>query len=395
MTWGVVNSGGAAIAAPTVPPRPGLGEGTSEAWGRVRELHMNDDFRIGYARSFLSDDGRIGLGDIGLGLLDVPGVTYEFLPEPAGELRPDQVQGYDALVLLGERVTPATLVGVDRLAVVARFGVGYDNVDVPACTDAGVALTITPDGVRRAMATTILTFLLALSHRLLEKDRQTRAGVGFAKRLETLGFGLNGKLVGSIGVGNIAREFFRLARPLDLRFQGHDPYVRQADVDELGVQLVDLETLLRTSDFVLVNCPLTPETHHLVNAERLAMLKPTAFLISTARGPIVDQAALTEVLRARRIAGAALDVFEQEPVDPDDPILALDNVIVTPHALCWTDEMAYLNGSSCVESVLSVATGQVPRYVVNRPVLETELFKEKLRRYAAQAERVGRGGVGR
>jgi D-3-phosphoglycerate dehydrogenase len=357
---------------------------------------MNDVFRIGYARSFLRPDGAVGFGDIGMDLLDdVPGVAHEFLPEAAAELRPDQVQDYDALVLLGERVTPATLAGVDRLAVIARFGVGYDTIDVPACTAAGVALTITPDGVRRTMATTILAFLLALSHRLLEKDRQTRAGVGFSKRLETMGHGLNGKLVGSIGVGNIAREFFRIARPLDLRFQGNDPYIRQEDVAELGVRLVDLETLLRTSDLVLVNCPLTAETHHLLNAERLAMMKPTAFLISTARGPIVDQAALTEVLRARRIAGAAMDVFETEPVDPDDPILALDNVIVTPHGLCWTDEFAYLTGRSCIESMLAVATGQAPRYVVNRAVLDSEAFREKLRRHAGHAEQVGRVAIGR
>jgi phosphoglycerate dehydrogenase-like enzyme len=320
----------------------------------------------------------------------VPGVAHEFLSEQAGELRPDQIASYDALVLLGERVTPATLDGADRLAVIARFGVGYDAIDVPACTDAGVALTITPDGVRRPMATTILTFLLALHHRLLEKDRQTRAGVGFASRLETMGYGLNGKLIGTIGIGNIAREFVRIATPLGLRVQANDPYVRQEDVAELGVTLVALETLLRTSDVVMVNCPLNEETHHLLNAERLAMLKPTAFLISTARGPIVDQKALTEILRERRIRGAAIDVFEQEPVDPDDPILTLDNVLLSPHGLCWTDEFAYLTGRSCIASALAVATGQPPRYVVNRAVLETDRFATKLRRYAEQAARVGR-----
>ena len=352
---------------------------------------MDDDFRIGYARTFLTAEGTVGLGDVGLGLLEgVPGVRHEFLPAPLAELGPERIGAVDALVLLGERVTRETLVGADRLAIMARYGVGYDMIDVPACTEAGVVLTITPDGVRRPMATAILTFLLALHHRLLEKDRQTRAGIGFASRLATMGHGLSGKLVGSIGVGNIGREFFRIARPLDLRYQAHDPYVRQEDVADLGVQLVDLETLLRTSDVVLVNCPLNEETHHLLNAERLALLKPTAFLISTARGPIVDQAALTEALRAGRIRGAALDVYEQEPVDPNDPILTLDNAIVTPHALAWTDEWVWLSGRSCIESMLAVATGQAPRYVVNRAVLETERFKEKLRRYAEQAARVGR-----
>jgi D-3-phosphoglycerate dehydrogenase len=348
-------------------------------------------FQIGYARSFLSTDGSVGFGDVGLSLLDgVAGVRYEFLTESAGELRPDQVAGYDALVLLGERVTRATLAGSNRLAIIARYGVGYDAIDVPACTERGVVLTITPDGVRRTMATSILTFLLALHHRLLEKDRQTRAGVGFSSRLETMGYGLAGKLVGVIGLGNIGREFVRLATPLDLRFQASDPFVRQEDVADLGVQLVDLQTLLRTSDVVVVNCPLTEETRHLLNAERLALLKPTAFLISTARGPIVDQAALTEALRERRIRGAALDVYEQEPVDPADPILAFDNVIVTPHGICWTDEWVLLSGRSCIESMLAVAIGREPRYVVNRAVLGTAAFQEKLRRYADQAARIGR-----
>jgi D-3-phosphoglycerate dehydrogenase len=276
------------------------------------------------------------------------------------------------------------------LAIVARYGVGYDQIDVAACTERGVVLTITPDGVRRTMATSILTFLLALHHRLLEKDRQTRAGLGFAGRLGTIGYGLAGKVVGVIGLGNIGREFVRLATPLDLRFQASDPFVRLEDAATLGVQLVDLETLLRTSDVVVVNCPLTDETRHLLNAERLALLKPTAFLISTARGPIVDQTALTEALREGRIRGAALDVYEQEPVDPADPILTLDNVIVTPHGICWTDEWVLLSGRSCIESMLAVATGQAPRHVVNRDVLASAAFQTKLRRYADQAARVGR-----
>ena len=183
-----------------------------------------------------------------------------------------------------------------------------------------------------------------------------------------------------IGAGNIGKEFFRLAQPLEMKLQAHDPYVKPEDVAHLGVQLVDLETLLQTSDFVVVNCPLTPETRHLVNAERLGMMKPTAYLVSTARGPIVDQVALTDALKAGRIAGAALDVFEEEPVDPNDPILTLENVIVAPHALCWTDEMARNNGGSIVEALLDVASGRNPRYPVDRGVLENPLFVEKLRR---------------
>jgi phosphoglycerate dehydrogenase-like enzyme len=129
---------------------------------------------------------------------------------------------------------------------------------------------------------------------------------------------------------------------------------------------------------------LTPETRHLLNAERLALMKPTAYLISTARGPIVDQAALTEALRERRIAGAALDVFEEEPVDPNDPILTLDNVIVTPHALCWTDECNRIMGESVLGSIQAVAAGRVPTHVVNGEAIDTPKVREKLQRHAAR-----------
>lgn len=346
---------------------------------------MPDPFRVGLTRDFLKPDGTLGFGDIGLELLDqAPGVEWEFLPENTPELLPEQVRGYDALLVLAPRVTAATLAGSERLSVVARFGVGYDNVDVPACTEAGVLLTITPDGVRRPVALTVITLLLALSHRLLEKDRLTREG-RWAEKLGHMGQGVTGRTLGVIGFGNIGREVFRLAQPFGLRHLAFDPHLPSDAGADQGVELVDLDTLLTQSDFVAVCCALTPDTHHLLNAERLAQLKPNAYLINVARGPIVDQQALTTVLRERRIAGAGLDVFEQEPVDPNDPILTLDNVIVAPHALCWTDECFLGNGRSACESILDVAAGRVPRYVVNRDVLEQPAVQAKLLAYGGGA----------
>jgi D-3-phosphoglycerate dehydrogenase len=232
------------------------------------------------------------------------------------------------------------------------------------------------------MATAILTYILALSGRLLQKDRLTRSG-GWAQKVDYMGVGLTGRVLGSIGFGNIAHELFAIARPLQMHHIACDPYALPDAT--FGVELVDLETLFRSADFVVVNCPLAPETRHLVNAGRIAMMKPTAFLISTARGPIVDQAALTDALREGRIAGAALDVFEQEPVDPNDPILKLDNVIVTPHALCWTDEWIRLTGQSALGGILDVAAGREPPNVVNRDVLTTRLFQDRLARNAARS----------
>lgn len=335
-------------------------------------------FRIGLTRDFLTPEGAMAFGDIGLSLLDAPHVSWQFLDEHDGELRPDQIADYDGLLVLGPKVTAATLQGNSRLAIVARFGVGYDNIDVPACTEAGVVLSITPDGVRRPVAVGALTLLLACSHKLLIKDRLTRAGQ-WADKLHHMGQGVTGRTLGVVGVGNIGQEIFRLAKPLEMRHLGFDPF-QSAAPD--GVEMVSLDRLLGESDFVVVCCSLSSETHHLLNAERLAKMKPTAYLINIARGPIVDQQALTAALQRQRIAGAGLDVFDPEPISPDDPLLKLDNVILAPHAICWTDECFGNNGRSACQSLLEAASGRPPRYVVNREVLTSPRFLEKQARFA-------------
>jgi D-3-phosphoglycerate dehydrogenase len=342
-------------------------------------------FRIGFTRDFLRPDGSIGMGDIGLDLLDgKPGIEWEFLDENTRVLRADQLRDYDALGMLGPRLTAESLEGVDRLAIVARYGVGYDTVDVPACTEHGIALTITPGGVRRPLATSVIALLLALSHRLVEQDRATRAGEGWTRKLDLMGYGLQGKTLGLIGIGNVGSEVARLAAPFGLKIIAADPYASPERAAAVNATLVDLDTLLAEADYVVILCALTDETRGMIDESKLAKMKPTAFLINTARGPIVDQSALHDALVERRIRGAGLDVFAQEPADPDDPLLQLDNVIVTPHALCWTDEWARLTGESAIGGMLEVAAGRSPNDVVNKDVLGSRLFTEKLARYAQE-----------
>ena len=227
--------------------------------------------------------------------------------------------------------------------------------------------------------------MLALTGKLMEKDRLTReAAAGFARRSDYMGVGLVGRTLGSLGIGNIGAEVFRLAKPFDMRFIAHDPFADPATARELGIELVELADLFRRADVLSVSCPLTPETRHLVNAERIGLMKSSAYLINTARGPIVDQKALTAALQARRIAGAGLDVLEQEPPDADDPLLKLDNVILAPHALCWTDQCFAGNGAADVRAVLEVQHGRVPRGVVNAQVLEAPAWRERLAGFAAR-----------
>jgi len=336
-------------------------------------------FRVALSGDFRKADGSPTFPDFDLAPLKAtPNVEMAYL-ESANPVRADQLEDYDALILLAHRFDATSVPKNGRLAVVARFGVGYDSVDVPACTAGDIALAITPDGVRRPVAVSIITFILALTGKMMVKDKLARMGPpGFAARGEHMGVGLVGKTLGSLGVGNIGAEMFRLARPFDMKFIAHDPYADKAVAAELGIELVPLEDLFARADILCVNCPLTPDTHHIVNAERLALMKPTAYFINTARGPIVDQKALTFVLAERRIAGAGLDVFEQEPTDPDDPLLKLDNIICAPHALCWTDQCFAGNGAADIAAVLAVMRGEVPRGVVNRDVLARPGFKQKL-----------------
>ena len=340
-------------------------------------------FRVALSADFRKPDGSPSFPEFDLSPLeDHPDVDLFYL-EPEPEISAAQLAEVDALILLTPQVGTASLTANGRLSVVARFGVGYDNVDLAACSDHDVAVVITPDGVRRPVAVSILTFIFALAGKLFVKDRLARRGpAGWAEKTVHNGVGLVGLTLGSVGMGNIGAEMFRLARPLDMRFIAHDPYADPALAADLGVTLTDLDTVFRESDFVCVNCPLSEETHHLVNEDRLALMKPTAFLVNTARGPIVDQAALTEVLRERRIAGAGIDVFEQEPPDADDPLLALDNVIVTPHALCWTDQLFAGSGAADVRAVMAVMEGRVPGGIVNRDVVEQPGWKARLAGYA-------------
>lgn len=336
------------------------------------EVALSGDFRLA--------DGSAAYPSFDLGPLQShPDVRVRYVDPVDGVMPGKDLEDVDALILLVPRFAAPSVPKSGRLAVVARFGVGFDSVDVPLCTKNDIALVTTPDGVRRPVAVAILTFMLALAGRLMVKDRLVRQGPdGWAKRSAHMGTGLVGKTLGQLGIGNIGAEVFRIARPLDMRFIAFDPFADPTVAATLGVELVDLETLFRESDFLSVSCPLNEQTRHIVNAERLALMKPTAYLINTARGPVVDQQALHETLKAGRIAGAGLDVFEHEPTPLGEPITTLDNVILAPHALCWTDECFAGIGAADVAAVLAVMRGEVPRGVVNREIIERAGWQAKL-----------------
>ena len=346
-------------------------------------------FRIAVSSDFLGSDGGLAFPSIDLTPLDAdPDVEYEFLPSSketpgaSNEPRPKDLADFDAVICWTEAFTRSSLSAGGRPTLIRRFGAGYERIDVPACTEADIALAVSRDGVRRPVAVMLLTLILAVTGKLLIKDRLVRAGPEkWSDRVDHMGVGLLGRTLGLVGVGNTGAELIRLAKPLDMNFIGYDPYADPAVARSLGVRMVGPEELFRESDVVVVTCPLTDETHHLVNAERLALMKPTAFLVNGARGSVVEQAALAKAIGAGQIAGAGLDVFEQEPPDPDDPILRFDNVVLGPHALCWTDQCFADCFSEAVDGVLDVMRGREPAGIVNREILKNEDWRRKLASY--------------
>ena len=340
---------------------------------------MTPLFRVGVSADFKTEAAGT-LEPILSDFFDpLPQIAYEFMPDRSPVATLAQLEPYDAIITLHLRIGDAALRGAERLAVIARWGVGYDMIDVQACTDNDVLLCITRDAVRRPVAEGIMTMLLGLTHHLLIKDRLVRAGRWHEKTAYP-GIGLSGRTLGSVGVGNIGADLFRLLQPFGLaRLLAFDPYVSPTQAAALGVEMCDLDTVLAESDFVCINCPLTKETFHLIGEAQLRRMKPTAMLINTARGPIVDQAALRRALTEDWIAGAGLDVFEQEPLPADDPLTLMESVILSPHAIAWTDELVRGNGVGACQHVLAVLRGEVPNYTVNREVIERPGFQAKLR----------------
>ena len=343
---------------------------------------MSQKARIGFTRNFLDKDGNFALPGPGLKFLnEMPNLETEVFPEFLPEVTPEQIQGFDIVISRDlPRWTERSFIGNNQLFSIHRAGAGYDQIDVPALTNAGVMLCITPNAVRRPVAVAIITFILALSTRLIPKHQLSREG-RWGEVAKDHGYGLIGKTLGSIGVGNIGHEMFTLAKPFGMKHIAYDPYVTQEAVADVDVKLVDLDTVLAESDFLNISCLLNENTRHLVGEKELSKMRKTAFLINTARGPIVDEAALIKSLKKEWIRGAALDVFEQEPIAPDNPLLTLDNVIMTDHTMANTDEYFAKVWGEIHRQISQVIQGEVPEGLVNREVWDKPEFQAKLKRF--------------
>jgi phosphoglycerate dehydrogenase-like enzyme len=315
----------------------------------------------------------------------LPGLEHEVMPDRNGAAT-REIDAYDAVIAFGYPFPKEAFDGIQRLCCIARWGVGFDTVDVTACTAADVMVALSPAAVRRPIAEGIIALIFALAKNIRPLDAHVRSG-RWRQDLHCRSICVHGRTLGSVGLGNIAGELFRMARGMGFgRLLSFDPYARQERATELGAELVSLDTLLQQSDFVAVNAPLNAETRGLIGTRELAQMKPTAYLINTSRGPLVDEAALLQALSQRRIAGAGLDVFEKEPLPASHPFYQLDNVILTPHSVGWTEELIHdLNFETC-ESVRAVYEGGIPANIANPAVLEHAGLRAKL-----SAQRLSKG----
>ncbi len=274
--------------------------------------------------------------------------------------------------LLGAAVMPIdaeVLESARRLRIISNYGVGYDNVDPAAATRLGILVCNTPGVLTDAVADLTLGLIISLARRLSEAERFVREGNWRPGRTVELGTDVRDKTLGIVGLGRIGRAVARRARAFAMRIVFHDQF-RQAPADVSFCEYRELDDLLRESDFVTLHVNLTDQTRQLIGARELALMRSSAYLINTARGPVVDQAALSEALRAGRIAGAALDVLEREPPDPDDPVLHLPNAIVLPHIGSATRETRRAMLDLAVDNLLAALRGETPECVVNPEALQ-------------------------
>jgi len=270
----------------------------------------------------------------------------------------------DVVIVAAAQITRRVLESLPRCRAVVRYGIGLDNVDVAAATDRGIVVAHVLDFCTEEVSNHALALMLALARRLLPIHRDAAAGLWRQPQAWTLA-PIHGETLGLVGFGNIGRSVAGKARAFGMRLLAYDPYGDAKAAEELGVRLVPLGELLAESDYVSLHAPLTPQTRHLIGAAELAAMKPTAVLINTARGPVVDEAALVEALTSGRIAGAGLDVFEEEPLAADNPLCRLENVVLTPHVASVSPEAMRLLREEVGRAAADVLRGRWPKYVAN------------------------------
>ena len=298
-------------------------------------------------------------------------VWPEYAPPPKKVII-DKARNVDALAtLLSDKMDAEVFDAAPKLKIVCQLAVGFDNIDVPEATKRGIYVTNTPEVLTDTTADFAWTLLMALARRVVEADKYVRNGqwkVGWHPNMMT-GRDVYGTTIGIVGAGRIGYAVAKRAKGFDMKILFYD-VIPRPEIEELGAKKVDLDTLLKESDFVTIHVPLMKETHHLINEQRLRLMKKTAYLVNNSRGPVVDEKALFKALKEGWIAGAGLDVFEQEPTPVDNPLLKLDNVVVAPHISSASLETRSRMAEMVAENMVAFFQGKQPPNLINPDVMK-------------------------
>jgi glyoxylate reductase len=301
-------------------------------------------------------------------------VWPEYAPPPKKVII-DKVKQVDALVsLLSDKIDVEVFSAAPKLKIVSQLAVGFDNIDVAEATKRGIYVTNTPEVLTDTTADFAWTLLMAVARRVVEADKYVRTAqwkVAWHPAM-LVGRDVCGATIGVVGAGRIGYAVAKRAKGFDMKILFYDVVPRPEIERDLGARKVDMDTLLKESDFVSVHVPLMKETHHLINADRLRLMKETAYLINNSRGPVVDEKALYEALKRGQIAGAGLDVFEQEPTPVDNPLLKLGNVVVAPHISSASLETRSKMAEMVAENMVSFFQGKKPPNLVNPDVVKVK-----------------------
>jgi phosphoglycerate dehydrogenase-like enzyme len=358
------------------------------------------EFRVLYTGDYLDVDGRVSVsgGDIALDLYQsAPWISQGFLEDQqpkAGDetfwsnvysmsISPLHVLDAHGIVIFRPWVKAAALAeGSGNLVVIGRAGAGCDKIDMAACTAAGVAVFNAPDTLTHATASSAFLLMLALAKKLPQQQRMVREG-RWDLQSQTMGDDLPGRTLGIVGLGKSGVELVKLVQPFQMQVIAYSPSADRREAAALGVTMVDsLDELFAESDFVSLHARLTDDKRGMIKRRHLRAMKPTAYFVNVARGELVDEPELVEILKERKIAGAGLDVFEHEPLPVNHPLNSLDNVILTPHWLPSTRQAARQTMETMSRGMIAASRGEVPADVVNKDVLSRREFQEKLARFA-------------
>ena len=298
-------------------------------------------------------------------------IWREYAPPPK-EVIMEKVRGVDALAsLLSDKIDTEVFDAAPELKIIAQFAVGFDNIDVEEATRRGIYVTNTPGVLTETTADFAWALLMAVARRVVEADRYVRTGqwkVGWHPSMLS-GRDVYGATIGIVGAGRVGSAVARRAKGFNMRILYQSPSAKPLLENELDAKRVDLNTLLKQSDFVSIHVPLTKQTYHMINEEKLRLMKKTAYLVNNSRGAVVDEEALHRALKEGWIAGAGLDVFEQEPTPLDNALLSLDNVVAAPHVSSSSHETRSRMAEMVAENLIAFFEGKIPPNLVNREVV--------------------------